>query len=75
MGTFFFSRILFNRRTIAPVPVHLQPAYAGRLKTGPSGLAVSERAAREVLSLPMYPQLDDEAVGAVIAAFRAVRGG
>jgi dTDP-4-amino-4,6-dideoxygalactose transaminase len=55
-----------------PVPVHLQPAYAGRLKTGPSGLAVSERAAREVLSLPIYPQLGDDAVNAVIAAVRAM---
>ncbi|MEA2754263.1 MAG: hypothetical protein QOJ54_552 [Aliidongia sp.] len=58
-----------------PVPVHLQPAYAGRLQTGPSGLAVSEQAAREVLSLPMYPQLDDAAVDEVIAATRAVLGG
>jgi dTDP-4-amino-4,6-dideoxygalactose transaminase len=58
-----------------PVPVHLQPAYAGRLKTGPSGLTVSEQAAREVLSLPLYPQLGDDAVNEVIAAVRAVLGG
>jgi dTDP-4-amino-4,6-dideoxygalactose transaminase len=57
-----------------PVPVHRQPAYAGRLLCGPSGLGETERAAAEVLSLPMYPQLDDESVAAVIAAFRAVLG-
>jgi len=57
-----------------PVPVHLQPAYAGRLKTGPSGLAVTELVAREVLSLPMYPQLAESAVAEVIAAIRAVLG-
>jgi dTDP-4-amino-4,6-dideoxygalactose transaminase len=57
-----------------PVPVHLQPAYAGRLRLGPSGLAETERAAAEVLSLPMYPQLDDASVAAVIAAIRAVLG-
>src|SRR5580658_189746 len=57
-----------------PVPVHLQPAYADRLLTGPSGLAVSEQAAREVLSLPIYPQQPDEAVGEVVAAIRAVLG-
>jgi dTDP-4-amino-4,6-dideoxygalactose transaminase len=57
-----------------PVPVHLQPAYRGRLAIGPSGLAESERAAREVLSLPMYPQLSDAQVERVIAAVReAVR--
>jgi dTDP-4-amino-4,6-dideoxygalactose transaminase len=51
-----------------PVPVHLQPAYRGRLSLDPSALHESEAAAREVLSLPMYPQLDDAAVARVIAA-------
>jgi len=50
------------------VPVHLQPAYRGRLAIGPSGLAESERTAREVLSLPMFPQLTEEQVGRVISA-------
>jgi dTDP-4-amino-4,6-dideoxygalactose transaminase len=53
-----------------PVPVHRQPAYAGRLAIGPSGLGETERAAREVLSLPIYPQLADAAVERVIAAVR-----
>ena len=50
-----------------PMPVHLQPAYRGRLAIGPAGLGESERAAREVLSLPMFPQLREEQVGRVIA--------
>jgi dTDP-4-amino-4,6-dideoxygalactose transaminase len=54
-----------------PVPVHLQPAYRGRVPLGPSGLAETERAAQEVLSLPIYPQLADAAVARVIAALRA----
>jgi len=53
-----------------PVPVHLQPAYRGRIAIGPSGLAETERAAREVLSLPMFPQLTKEQVGRVIAGVR-----
>ncbi len=53
-----------------PVPVHLQPAYRGRLATGPAGLRESERAAHEVLSLPLYPELGDEAVARVVAALR-----
>lgn len=53
-----------------PVPVHLQPAYRGRVGMGPSGLRESERAAREVLSLPIYPQLADAAVTRVVAALR-----
>lgn len=58
-----------------PVPVHLQPAYQGRVALGPSGLPHSERAAREVLSLPMFPQLSDNQVARVIAALRAVSSG
>ena len=51
-----------------PVPVHLQPAYRGRVALCPSGLGETERAAREVLSLPLYPQLPDAAVGEIVAA-------
>lgn len=40
-----------------PVPVHLQPAYR---HCAHSALPETERAAREVLSLPMFPQLSDE---------------
>jgi len=54
-----------------PLPVHEQPAYRGACATGPGGLAETEAAAREVLSLPMFPELDDAAVAAVIAAVRA----
>ena len=45
-----------------PQPVHTQPAYRDRIAHGAGGLAESERACREVLSLPMHPQLSDEAV-------------
>ncbi len=49
-----------------PVPIHRQPAYAARsLATEP--MIETERAAREVLSLPMYPQLAPEAVTRVAA--------
>jgi hypothetical protein len=40
-----------------PVPVHSQPAYAGRVALGPSRCVETERAAGEVLSLPLYPEL------------------
>ena len=54
-----------------PVPVHQQPAYSGRLACGPSGLGVTERAAPQILSLPIYPQISDEAVDRVIAEIRS----
>jgi len=57
-----------------PAPVHRQPAYEGRLVAGPAGLGVSERAAAQILSLPIYPQLPHEAVERVIAEIRRFFG-
>ena len=39
-----------------PVPVHAQKAYKGRLRTA-SSMQVTEMMAREVMSLPLYPEL------------------
>jgi len=50
-----------------PVPVHRQPAYSGHLACGASGLGVTERAALQILSLPIYPQLSVDAADRVIA--------
>ncbi len=47
-----------------PLPAHLQPAYAD-LGGRPGDLPVTEQAAREVLSLPLYPELTDEQVAEV----------
>jgi len=52
-----------------PVPVHLQPAYRGRL-SGSDNLLETGRAAREVLSLPIYPELDKTQVQTVLEAVR-----
>lgn len=52
------------------VPVHVQPAYRGRL-AGSDALPETLRAAREVLSLPMFPGLSGENVAAVCDALRA----
>jgi dTDP-4-amino-4,6-dideoxygalactose transaminase len=50
-----------------PRPVHLHPAYRG-LDRGDGSLAVSERLAGEILSLPLYPELRDDEVDAVVEA-------
>lgn len=47
-----------------PIPLHLQPAYAD--PAWPAGsLPEAERAAREVLSLPIYPELRHQSILAV----------
>jgi dTDP-4-amino-4,6-dideoxygalactose transaminase len=57
-----------------PVPVHLQPAYAGRVPLGPSGCQETARAATEILSLPLYPELTDEQVSHVCQAIDCLTG-
>ncbi len=54
-----------------PSPVHLQPAYRGRVALGPSGCRATEIAAEQVLSLPMYPELTDAQVAQVCEALAA----
>ena len=59
-----------------PLCLHLQPAFRC-LDYQPAVLPVAEKASREVLSLPVYPQLNDaqqDLVVQSIAVFRATRG-
>ncbi|MCS7337644.1 MAG: DegT/DnrJ/EryC1/StrS family aminotransferase [Verrucomicrobiae bacterium] len=59
-----------------PLPLHLQKAYA-QLGYKPGDFPVAEKAARECLCLPMYPELTDEQierVAQVIKEFFAKHG-
>ena len=42
-----------------PLPLHLQPAYRA-LGLGPGSFPVAEAASRQVLSLPLFPELSQE---------------
>jgi dTDP-4-amino-4,6-dideoxygalactose transaminase len=53
-----------------PVPVHLQPAWSD-LDYGPGSFPVAERAAGQVLSLPMYPELRPDLVEKVSQLVKA----
>ena len=44
-----------------PVPIHRQPAYQDRLRCADS-MVNTETVAREILSLPMYPELASEQI-------------
>jgi dTDP-4-amino-4,6-dideoxygalactose transaminase len=50
-----------------PIPVHLQPAHAD-LGYSEGAFPASEAAAREVLSLPVFPEMNAEDVRNVVAA-------
>jgi len=55
-----------------PVPVHEQAAYKGRTPVGPAGCAETARAAGEVMSLPIFPEITDAQVERVCGALRAL---
>jgi dTDP-4-amino-4,6-dideoxygalactose transaminase len=53
-----------------PIPPHLQPAYA-ELGLGPGSFPISEAVHREVVSLPLWPQMSEEQVDFVIGGVRS----
>jgi dTDP-4-amino-4,6-dideoxygalactose transaminase len=57
-----------------PIPVHLQPAYADPAYSRGS-FPLAEKAADEVTSLPMFPELTEEQLQLVAAALRGLAHG
>lgn len=53
------------------VPVHLHPFYRERFGTGPGLCPAAEAAYEEILSLPMFPAMDDRDVDEVAEALVA----
>jgi dTDP-4-amino-4,6-dideoxygalactose transaminase len=53
-----------------PIPVHLQPAYRD-LGYGPGDFPVSEAVAREILSVPLFPEMTTAQIETIAAALTA----
>ena len=53
-----------------PMPAHLQPAF-GMLGHGEGSFPVSEAAAREVLALPLHPDMEESQVAEVVGALKS----
>jgi dTDP-4-amino-4,6-dideoxygalactose transaminase len=53
-----------------PTPIHKIPAFQGA-RTVPDGAPVSSRAARRILSLPIYPEITDDAIAQVSEVVRS----
>lgn len=53
-----------------PIPVHLQQAYAF-LNLPEGSYPEAERMAKEIITLPMYPELSDEQATTVVEAIRS----
>jgi dTDP-4-amino-4,6-dideoxygalactose transaminase len=56
-----------------PIPLHHQPYYKKIMKKTPS-LPVSEKAAMEVISLPVHPGLTDDEKSIIRTAFDKING-
>lgn len=52
-----------------PIPIHLQPAF-GELGYSTGSFPVTETLVGQILSLPMYPELSDDAIGYVVESIR-----
>jgi dTDP-4-amino-4,6-dideoxygalactose transaminase len=50
-----------------PIPIHRQPAYA-ELGYKPGSLPITERLAAEVLSLPIFPELNNTQLQQILVA-------
>jgi dTDP-4-amino-4,6-dideoxygalactose transaminase len=59
-----------DARVQYPRPIHLQPAYPD-LGAGMESFPAAEQAASEILSLPIFPELEESAIGLVCDGIRA----
>jgi len=70
----YFDLKKINTNIHYPCPIHLMKAY-NFLKYKKGDLPNSERLSREILSLPLYPELSDASVERVCKAINSMHSG
>ena len=53
-----------------PIPIHFQPAYNGRIRTA-KNISVTEKLSEQVLSLPIYPELEYKDIDKIINTIKS----
>ena len=56
------------------IPVHLHPYYREHLGTGEGLCPVAEAAYQQIITLPLFPQMNEADVQDVVAAIRKLAG-
>lgn len=69
----FLSSRKIGNAVYYPVPLHLQPCF-GNLGLGKGDLPVSEQAAHEVISIPVFPELSEPELDEVAATIEEFYG-
>jgi dTDP-4-amino-4,6-dideoxygalactose transaminase len=62
----FLQKNSVGTAVLYPLPVHLQNAYRENVTVGRGGLRHTERVCKEILSLPLFPELRDDQVARVV---------
>ena len=52
-----------------PLPIHLQPAYAGRISTA-KDMNITENLVQKIISLPIYPELSINDANKIVNALK-----
>ena len=53
-----------------PVPVHKQFGYVNKVSIGCGGMKVTDKICERILCLPVYPELNEEALEKIIYALK-----
>lgn len=69
----YLSKNGINTLIHYPIPIHLQPAYK-ELKIKEGSLPITEKVSKEIVSIPLYPELEDVEIDYIIERIKEYFG-